>query len=364
MKKIIIWAGVVLVIIIGGLGFWWYQFQMQNGAKTAIVMDPKNCTYSIEGKSVTLKNGSFTEPAVTGSATGVLTRYFGNEAVADVNGDGLQDTAFLLTQNNGGSGTFYYTAVALASPSGCKGTNAVLMGDRIAPQATEFSGGQIIVNYADRKPTEPMTATPSVGVSKYLQVKDGLLLEVQKTYGMRQYIDPVYHFSFWYPGVLPVTATVAQDSTSFPGGVAVETLQIGSLGGTSITVVNSPAGTITDEPNGHASPIAQTKYFYDNVKKQWMVAYPEGTNGQGSAATTVADVSRATMGGLIMLPSGKRFNTTIIPLQTTQFLVISDGGGSSFTSQLAKTVALAGALVDASAQMAALQSEANAYANQ
>ncbi len=196
----------------------------------------------------------------------------------------------------------------------------------------------------------------------FYQPKSGSISTVEvQTYGMSQYKDSKYGFSFWYPGALQITTTATQDSTSFPGGVAVETLQVGLGGGTSIIVVNSPTSTITDEPVNHASPIAQTKYFYDGVSKQWMVAYPEGTTSGGSVATTTANISKKTMSGLIMLPSGKRFDTTIIPLSTTQFLVISDGGGSSFTNQLAETVAQANAPTNALAQKTALQAEANAY---
>ena len=99
------------------------------------------------------------------------------------------------------------------------------------------------------------------------------------------------------------------------------------MGGVSIAVVNSSGSTITDEPANHASPINQTEYFYDSKLKQWMVAYPQGKDTGGSGAPAVADTSKTTMAGLIMLPSGKRFDTTIIPLNTKQFLVISDGGG-------------------------------------
>jgi hypothetical protein len=119
---------------------------------------------------------------------------------------------------------------------------------------------------------------------------------------------------------------------------------------------------ITDEPADHASPIAQTQYFYDSISGQWMVDHPQGMDGGGSGATTSADVSKTTISGLVMLPSGRRFDTTIIPLSTTQFLVIGDGGGSSFTAQLAKTVGRAGASVNASVQATALQAEAVAYA--
>jgi hypothetical protein len=68
------------------------------------------------------------------------------------------------------------------------------------------------------------------------------------------------------------------------------------------------------------------------------------------------------MSGLIMLPSGRRFDTTIIPLSTTRFLVISDGGGSSFTSQLAQTISQIGASIDTSKQESVLQAESDAYA--
>ena len=184
------------------------------------------------------------------------------------------------------------------------------------------------------------------------------------TYGMSQYIDSTYNFSFWYPSALQITSITTQDSTSFPGGVAVETLQVGSMGGTSIVVVNSQASTITDEPANHASPIAQTEYFYDSTSKQWMVAYPQGKDTGGSGAPVAADVSKTTISGLIMFPSGKRFDTTIIPLSMTRFLVISDGGGSSFTGQLAETVVQKDAPVNTSKQAAALQAEATASAKQ
>ena len=104
--------------------------------------------------------------------------YFGNEATGDLNGDGLPDTAFIFTEDGGGSGTFFYVAVHLKTLNGYKDTNAVFLGDRIAPQTTEIKNGELIVNYADRRPTDPMTTAPSVGVSKYLKVQGMELVEI------------------------------------------------------------------------------------------------------------------------------------------------------------------------------------------
>jgi hypothetical protein len=181
---------------------------------------------------------------------------------------------------------------------------------------------------------------------------------------MSRYVDAKYGFSFWYPSALQITVTAANDDAHFPGGVVVETLQVRPAGGISLYVVNSPQSTITDEPNGHAAPIPQTKYFYDASSQRWMVAYPEGTDGGGAAAPAPADVSKTTIGGLPMLPSGARFDTTIIPLSTTQFVVVQDGGGSAFTNELARTVAAAGARVEAAALADALHAEAMAYEKQ
>lgn len=139
--------------------------------------DYKNATYEIEGKMVTLVNGVSEEEAVPGSASKIITHYFGNEAQGDLNNDGLVDTAFILTKNLGGSGTFYYVVVALSSPKDYIGTNGVLLGDRIAPQTTEIKNGVLTVNYADRKPSDPMTAKPSVGKSIYLVIDKEKLVE-------------------------------------------------------------------------------------------------------------------------------------------------------------------------------------------
>jgi len=131
--------------------------------------DYKNTSYKIEGQKVVLKNG-----------ISDTVRYFGNEAFGDLNGDGRNDVAFIVTQSPGGSGTFYYVVVALKGREKYLGTNAILLGDRIAPQTTEIRNSEIIVNYADRKLGEPMTALPSVGVSKYFNIVSNALFEVKK----------------------------------------------------------------------------------------------------------------------------------------------------------------------------------------
>lgn len=152
-----------------------------NESKTAIsANDYKNAAYEIDGQKVQLKDGIANITSANNPAAKSTIKYFGNEAWGDFNNDGRQDVAFILTQDSGGSGTFYYAVAALNNGNGYDGTNAIFLGDRIAPQTTEFHNNEIIVNYAVRKADEPMTTAPSVGVSKYLKVNNGLLVEASK----------------------------------------------------------------------------------------------------------------------------------------------------------------------------------------
>jgi hypothetical protein len=143
-------------------------------------LDPANVAYVIEGRTVTLKNGMAEEEAAPGSASKIVTKIWDQPVMSDFDRDGKEDAAVVLTQSPGGSGTFYYVAVALSNGGHPKGTNAVLLGDRIAPQTmTADDAGTIVMNYATRPAGAPVTARNSVGVSTYMKVENGTLVVVQ-----------------------------------------------------------------------------------------------------------------------------------------------------------------------------------------
>lgn len=131
--------------------------------------DYKNTTFLIEGHTVRLING-------TAAGGEVMTRYFGDDLKTDLNGDTIPDLAFLLTQERGGSGTFFYVVGAVQQADGTYiGSDGYFLGDRIAPQNIVDSQNPrqknvIVVNYADRANGEPMTAQPSLGKSVYLKL--------------------------------------------------------------------------------------------------------------------------------------------------------------------------------------------------
>ena len=134
-------------------------------------VDHRNAEFQIEDRRVTLVDGRAERPAAPGSAALVVTRVFGNETRRDLNGDGRDDVVFVLTQETGGSGLFYYVVAALAGVDHYVGSRALLLGDRIAPQTIEIDpNGIITVNYADRAPGESFATPPSVGKSIRLKL--------------------------------------------------------------------------------------------------------------------------------------------------------------------------------------------------
>lgn len=152
MKKII-----TILIILGGL-FFVLNSYIYNEKQEKTFADYKDAEYLIEGELVNIRDG-----------------YFGNELKTDLDADGDEDVAFIITHSRGGSGTFYYAVAALNTGDGFVGSDGYFLGDRIAPQSTTLSPNErhknvVVFNYADRAVNEPMTAVPSVGKSVYLKI--------------------------------------------------------------------------------------------------------------------------------------------------------------------------------------------------
>jgi hypothetical protein len=179
-KKIILI--IIAVIILGGIGYLIYQPKTEESSvvppEQRLAADPLNAAYIIEGEEFALVNGRAEKEIIPGSASKTIILYFGNDVTGDLNRDGRNDTAFLLTKDNGGSGTFYYVVVALNTEEGYQGTNAILLGDRIAPQTTEIRDRKIIVNYAERRTDEAMITPPSIGITKQLALEGTTLKDI------------------------------------------------------------------------------------------------------------------------------------------------------------------------------------------
>lgn len=166
MKTPSLVGALAFLIAIGGAWMWIEK----GGTPQSAASDYKNVTYVIGGRPVTLVNGRAESESAPGSASKTITQYFGNEAMGDLNGDGMPDVVFILTQTGGGSGTFFYAVIALKTPDGYRGTNAMFLGDRIAPQTTEIHDGRAVVNFADRAVGESFAVAPHVGKSVWIHL--------------------------------------------------------------------------------------------------------------------------------------------------------------------------------------------------
>jgi hypothetical protein len=176
MKRIVIGAVAICLVLV--VIFYAYIYTEK---QSPAVSSYKNAEYRINGEPVQLKNGIAEIESAPGSASKITTRYFGNEYVTDLNSDGRNDIVFLLTQETGGSGIFYYVVSALNTEQGYVGSDGYLLGDRVAPQTIEASKNPrhqnvIAVNYAVRAPGEAMTSKPSIGKTTYLKLDTDTLM--------------------------------------------------------------------------------------------------------------------------------------------------------------------------------------------
>ncbi|MFZ2886631.1 MAG: hypothetical protein WA021_02300 [Minisyncoccia bacterium] len=171
---------VALLVLIAALvgGFFWLNGHIYD-EKQGGVENYLDATFVIQDQVITLTDGEHVETSAPNEEVQwkTTTKYFGNLAKGDLNGDGITDLAFILTQNGGGTGTFFYVVVALQNNANRYiGTNGILIGDRIAPQTTEIRDGRLVVNYADRNSDEPFSVQPHSGVTQNFHVENGVLI--------------------------------------------------------------------------------------------------------------------------------------------------------------------------------------------
>ncbi len=151
--------------------------------------DPLHATYWIEDEPVALVDGRNERPAAPGSAIKIRTTVWKRPVFGDLDGDGDDDAALLLIQDPGGSGTFFYVTAAIRSNGRYQGINTFLMGDRITPKDLAIRNRMIVATYADRRPNEPFSTTPSVDRTIALILQNGQLSATASTDGLDQIIN-------------------------------------------------------------------------------------------------------------------------------------------------------------------------------
>jgi len=165
---------VLLIAVIVGLYFWKDSSSIEidptkfgyDPKSNIYQADPANATFTFDGVEVTLSNGKIETDARE-------TTLLEQKAYGDLNSDSRNDTVVFLAQSGGGSGIFIYVASYVSGPINYKGTNALFLGDRIAPEDISIANGIVTVSYLDRAADEALAAEPTVKVSKQFVYKNG-----------------------------------------------------------------------------------------------------------------------------------------------------------------------------------------------
>jgi hypothetical protein len=157
---------IVILIIIGifVLGYLHFFKEVELPITQEPAVNPESVIYTIDDTPFHLSRGR------SELEDGTSLALFGNPVYGDLDADGDTDAAVLLVYNGGGSGTFFYAALAINTNGTYTSRNTLFIGDRIAPQTIKIHDGRAVYNYAERGSDEPMTASPSISKSLWVHL--------------------------------------------------------------------------------------------------------------------------------------------------------------------------------------------------
>ena len=276
----VIIIGIIFVILAGMYKFNYlaskpgYDVDGNKINTSEIKSNPKNTTYIIDNKQITLTNGILEKEIAPDSASKIVTQYFGNEVSIDLDGDNREDSVFLLTQTTGGSGTFFYVVAALNTEDGWKGSSGFLLGDRISPQTTEISKNPshknvIVVNYTDRQLDQSVTVQTSTGKSAWLKLDTQSMIfgEVEQNFSGEANPDVMtLDMKTW----TWIKTTYNNDTEIAPNQKNEFTINFSNNGNISATTdCNSMSGSYFTKDNQiNFGPIAMTRMFCPESQEQ------------------------------------------------------------------------------------------------
>lgn len=155
------------------------SFREQNLVLTTKKLNPKNSSFVIDEKKIRLKRGVSKIKLDKNSATKLITQYTGTNVVGDINGDGADDMAIILSQQSGGNEIRYYASVISSEKGKYKSSNTVFIGDRINVYSIALNNGNIMMEYADLPKEDTTVFAPTVLLSKILKFESGVLSQKQ-----------------------------------------------------------------------------------------------------------------------------------------------------------------------------------------
>jgi hypothetical protein len=177
--------------------------------------------------------------------------------------------------------------------------------------------------------------------------------------GMSRFTDTEFGFSFWYPAAWKVVDEPVTDPTRngwFPDAKIVKELQIRDPAapdddrqptGVMLQELLAPGGLTELGRSKSPSPVGvDDRHFFDSGTRQWKYATLSESPDGSPPATSLAEISRRTVGGLPIFGGAVRGGAeVIVPLDASHFLAIStlgDPGNYDIHTYLAATVVATG----------------------
>ena len=134
----------------------------------------RNSTYYAPayGKTVTLINGAYSVDPSGGYNVQMLDTY----ALGDLNGDGINDAAIILVENEGGSGQFVSLIVVYNSGGSPVQVGQSSLGDRVQVNSMNISNGVIHLDMLVQGPNDPMCCPSLAEKQSYWMISGHLWL--------------------------------------------------------------------------------------------------------------------------------------------------------------------------------------------
>ena len=128
--------------------------------------DPANAGYYI---LYTLINGELEQPIEESNLVNKF-KLLDFKATGDINKDGTDDVAVVLTNDTGESGTFYYLSIFTSGTPVVE--NTYNFGDRVVVKDLTFTDGKFQVSYLDRSPDQDITSEPSIEITTIAEMDE------------------------------------------------------------------------------------------------------------------------------------------------------------------------------------------------